>query len=356
MPEKNKEEKQNLEIFSNVLKEEESTDAWLMSYADMITLLMCFFVVLISMSVINPVKVEMLSQYFGKTENRMTMSQLDQTIKKFITDENLQTEVKSKLTLRGVEISFKDKLLFDIGKADLKPSVIPVLEKMAVLLKQPEIIDRKISVEGHTDSLPIKSPVYPTNWELSSARAATVVKFFISQGLESKKFESIGYADTKPVNLYTHPVYGQPENRRVVVIISPQLYSEETERNEIQSSLISSIESSEFKNLSSTGIQQSISFQKQKTISVSTSIVSQSQEKYISVNELTQPDQKKLSPKVIDSMTKKRIMEQHYNKGINYLKQGKKQLAMKEFKEILKLDPNHQPSLQRIALLKKEGY
>jgi chemotaxis protein MotB len=203
---------------------------WLMSYADMVTLLLAFFIVLVSMSTLDKNKFEQMTEYFAK-KDRMTLKQLELKIKDFIKDENMQSEINAMLTSNGVEVNFKDKLLFDRGKADIKPEAITVLAKIAALLSTGDIARRKIHVQGHTDSVPIKSDVFPSNWELSSARAAKVVKFFISHNLDSRRFESIGYADTHPLIPETDKARGYPENRRVVVVITPDSFlAEEKQR------------------------------------------------------------------------------------------------------------------------------
>ncbi|MFH1540257.1 MAG: OmpA family protein [Elusimicrobiota bacterium] len=218
--------------FVDLYDEEESNNQWLLSYSDVVTLLLCFFVVLVSFSSLDLVKVELLTQHFTKTK-KMTLKDLQQKIQEFVDFEKLQSDIKVNLTSRGVEINFKDKLLFDLGDAKLKEIASPILTKISKLLNYQEIAQRRISIEGHTDKLPIKSKIYPSNWELSSARAASVVKFFIDQGLNSRRFEISGYADNLPLKIQTDRILGQPENRRVVVVITPESYLIKMVRKEI---------------------------------------------------------------------------------------------------------------------------
>ena len=198
-------------------------EPWLMSYADMVTLLLCFFAVLVGMSKIDILKVEQMTQHFTK-KTTMTMEELSMVIKDFITKEQLSEQVSVKMTSRGIEINFKDKLLFDIGQAELKRESLQVLSKMAKLVDYKDVMDKIIYVEGHTDSIPIKSARFPSNWELSSARAASVVRFFIGEGINNEKFISVGHADTMPNIVEKDATTGSSENRRVVVIISPETY------------------------------------------------------------------------------------------------------------------------------------
>lgn len=213
---------------------EEEAEPWLMSYADLVTLMFAFFVLLYSMSTLDVVKLEAISNYFSEDPKRMTSEELQKKIGEIIKNDKLEDNVNANMTSKGVEISFKDKLLFDSGKADVKPIASPVLTKMAQVLNNPDIADRKIIVEGHTDSIPIKTIEFPSNWELSSGRAASIVRFFIDQGLKKEKFVSLGYADNRPIVAETELNKGSPENRRVVVIITPESYqSDFIKRKEI---------------------------------------------------------------------------------------------------------------------------
>lgn len=202
---------------------EEDVDPWLISYADMVTLLFAFFVVLASISSLNMVKYEEMTQNL-RTEKRMTSKDIKNKIQEFVKQENLEDQIKVEVTDKGVEINFKDKILFDIGKAELKPQALDILEKMSGLMNYKEISERKISVEGHTDRIPMKSKVYPSNWELSSGRAASVVRYLNSKGMDNRRFESIGYAETRPVKQENDDVTGEPANRRVVIVIKPESY------------------------------------------------------------------------------------------------------------------------------------
>lgn len=202
---------------------EEDVDPWLISYADMVTLLFAFFVVLASISSLNMVKYEEMTQNL-RTEKRMTSKDIKNKIQEFVKQENLEDQITVAVTDKGVEINFKDKILFDIGKAELKPQALDILGEMSGLMNYKEISERKISVEGHTDRIPMKSKIYPSNWELSSGRAASVVRYLNAKGMDNRRFESIGYADTHPVKPENDDVTGEPANRRVVIVIKPDSY------------------------------------------------------------------------------------------------------------------------------------
>lgn len=205
-------------------RQEEESEPWILSYADMITLMFAFFVLLFSMSTLDLVKFEAVSKFFSEDPKRMTSEDLQQTMDKLIKSEKLEESVNANMTSKGVEISFKDKLLFDSGKADVKSVASPVLMKIAQTLNDAKLSDRKIIIEGHTDSVPIKTAEFPSNWELSGGRASAVVRFFVEQGLKKERFEAIGYADTHPLVEENSLNKGASENRRVVVVITPESY------------------------------------------------------------------------------------------------------------------------------------
>ena len=203
---------------------------WIYSYADLMTLLLAFFVVLFSISTIDLIKYEMLTQNLLKPElKRLTMTDIKDMIKEFVENKNLEDEIDVALSQKGVEISFKNNLLFDSAEADLKEKAVQILSAMSELFKYKEISSRKIIVEGHTDSIPMRSDRFPSNWDLSSGRAASVVRFLRDQGLNQQRFESIGYADTHPIVEKS----AASENRRVVIVVSPNSYLYKEKRKEI---------------------------------------------------------------------------------------------------------------------------
>ncbi len=102
------------------------------------------------------------------------------------------------------------------GSADIKPEIHAVLEKVSKLLST---APGRITIEGHTDNVPISSPKYSSNWELSTARAASMVHFFIEKGLDPTKFSIAGYAEFRPLESNATEE-GRQKNRRVEVVIS----------------------------------------------------------------------------------------------------------------------------------------
>jgi chemotaxis protein MotB len=127
-------------------------------------------------------------------------------------------QVRDRLTINMVE-----KVLFDSGHAQVKPEGLKVLKQVADVLKT--VNDKQIRIEGHTDNVPIGGRLkqkFPTNWELSTARATNVVRYFIEQGgVNRENFEAVGYADTRPV-ADNETDAGRTENRRIEIVLFPK--------------------------------------------------------------------------------------------------------------------------------------
>lgn len=200
---------------------QDEAEPWLISYADVVTLLLAFFITLFSVANINKRYLDSLARVFGQDKADKTLSLPD--LRKQLTDlvfsSKLMEDVEIMLTSRGVEIVVKEKILFEKGKADLGFDSQKLLSRLAELFNRPGIIERRVSVEGHTDSLPIQTARFASNWELSSSRACEVIRFFTAAGINPERMEAIGYADTKKREPDI-PKVGNPRNRRVVLVIS----------------------------------------------------------------------------------------------------------------------------------------
>ncbi|HDP66956.1 MAG TPA: cell envelope biogenesis protein OmpA [Candidatus Marinimicrobia bacterium] len=176
-------------------------EPWLITYGDMMTLLMTFFVLLFSMSTIDPVKLEQFSDSVGQALGKKTKTQkyslaeIYSDVVKVIEEENLQEQIQVETSERGVAIKIPSEISFGIGSADLNPRIYPILNKFEDMMKKSTY---PIAIEGHTDNVPIRSVMFPSNWELSAARAAQVVRYYIARGIPPERFQAIGYADTRP--------------------------------------------------------------------------------------------------------------------------------------------------------------
>ena len=154
------------------------------------------------------------------------LKQLKHQLDDYLRAHGLGDQVQTTISRRGLVVRvLTDKVLFDSGAATLKPQGLPLLAEVAGLLN----VDRshQIVVEGHTDNVPIASSQFPSNWELSTARATTVVRYMIGQGVDRRRLSASGYADLHPVasNATDH---GRQLNRRVEIVLlrnHPQITS-----------------------------------------------------------------------------------------------------------------------------------
>ncbi|MBN8530495.1 MAG: OmpA family protein [Alphaproteobacteria bacterium] len=207
-------------------KKEEDLEQWLMTYADMITLLLCFFVILLSVSEPKQTKFEEMKKGmqsdFIKKQIESPFTSILQGFESIIENNHMQQDMSVEETEKGLILEFNSASFFKPGSADLRDPVRPILEQVAVLLKGFEYEKYKIEVEGHTDDDPISTPRYPSNWELSTGRAAMVVRFFIEQQVDVTKLKATGYADIHP-KVPNRDVNGNPIpenqalNRRVAI-------------------------------------------------------------------------------------------------------------------------------------------
>lgn len=203
---------------------------WLISYADLMTLLCGFFIMLFSLSSLDApqyekVKEAVAAQFGGSYES--PHKELAQFVTQVIHEAGVEKEASVRVDPSGVAVVFESTLFFDTLSADLRAEGERVLNALITRVgeKQTESkIGYKIIVEGHTDGRPILSGTFPTNWELSSARASRVVRMFIDRGFTPKLLSAIGYADTRPEASDRSPS-GQwddaalAKNRRVIIRI-----------------------------------------------------------------------------------------------------------------------------------------
>jgi chemotaxis protein MotB len=177
-------------------------ESWLMSYADMITLLMCFFVIYASASEPKKDKMSALTEgmagKFGTVELATPFQGVFRSLQAVAENRNILKDVaieKGEKTL-AMEVStlsfYKDKT------ADFNDSMIPILQELVQTLNTIQFMDYRITIEGHTNDVPISNAFFPSNWELSSARAARMARFFSDNGIARERIRIVGYADTKP--------------------------------------------------------------------------------------------------------------------------------------------------------------
>ncbi|MCG8608156.1 OmpA family protein [bacterium] len=192
---------------------------WLLAYSDMVTLLLAFFVLFFAISQLDPVKFEVIMDYFNQNQT-MPLHVLEEKFDQLVQAHQLQESVEVELTPEGLLVNFQDNLLLDSGKANLKENSFPVLGAMADIIKAEDVVERKIQVEGHTDTVPLSDQAdYPSNWELSTARSSSVIRYFITRNVSSSRFMAVGFADTRLRESETSDNRGLSVNRRVSLLI-----------------------------------------------------------------------------------------------------------------------------------------
>lgn len=189
--------------------------SWLISYMDMLTLLIALFVILFTYADFDTESKEKPEETqeapYQETGNMFEVN--NNTIK---IPENLKDSVIEKLVDGKQNLEIKSNLLFNVASSDLNLRGINLLEDLSIPLRE---FKGTIIVEGHTDDLPISNSLYPSNWELSSARASSVVRKLIDFGIKKEKFSIVGYADTRPIEEGTS-VEARQKNRRVTIILN----------------------------------------------------------------------------------------------------------------------------------------
>ncbi|SLM49912.1 protein of unknown function [Nitrospira japonica] len=152
---------------------------------------------------------------------RLTKTQEDLT--KSLQSQIDKGDIKIKQVRDRLTINMVEKVLFNSGQAQVKPEGLKVLKQVADVLK--DVHDKEIRIEGHTDNVRIGGKLkekFPTNWELSTARATNVVRYFIEQGgVRAENFEAVGFADTRPV-ADNASEEGRTENRRIEIVLFPK--------------------------------------------------------------------------------------------------------------------------------------
>lgn len=234
----------------------ENHDRWLVSYADFITLLFAFFVVMYSLSSVNEGKYRVLSDSLINAFRNVTvnvpgdpviapppavappkpaplsptpddevekrrraefkrMTTMAEDIRRVLTPLTQGGQVRVSEGARGISVEINARVLFAPGDAILAPAAVTALRAVAEVLARAEF---PVTVEGHTDNLPIRTGRFPSNWELSAVRASSVVRLFIESGVRGDRLTAAGYADQRPVTDNTNEE-GRARNRRVTILI-----------------------------------------------------------------------------------------------------------------------------------------
>lgn len=248
--------------------EEEGGEAWLLPYSDLMTLLLAVFIVLFAVSQVDVAKSaemaaafqsgmmtggagvlnkegdsvipkiidevpsgtgtetgisqEELEKYLGQQEIK-DLEKLKEEMDQMFSEEGISAEVSTHLDRRGLVISLSNAILFDSGSAEIKPQNEKALLQVAKIVST---LDKYLRIEGHTDNIPIHTDTYPSNWELSSARAASVVRFLLEGSkILPDRLVAVGYGDNKPI-ANNATAEGRAKNRRIDIIVLSEKYVE----------------------------------------------------------------------------------------------------------------------------------
>lgn len=237
--------------------QEGGSPGWMTTYSDLVTLLLSFFVLLYSMSQLDIARFEAVAESFRNrviffdgspskidfeqtgesatirepnkeiekenildpdrvTSNQRSLEELLKEVEGFLEENQLRDVISANRTDQGVVLILQERILFDSGQAELKPDGLPFLDKISLLLSK---IPNYVRVEGHTDNRPISTVQYPSNWELSGARASSVIRHILDSGeFNPSRFIAAGYGDTRPIVPNTSSENWQ-KNRRVEIVI-----------------------------------------------------------------------------------------------------------------------------------------
>jgi chemotaxis protein MotB len=215
---------------------------WLLTYADLITLMMAFFVIMYAMSKADVAKFNSLKNSLavafrteGTASSLIYTQQGTQPVEQAVSMDGsretedfqdiirkVQANVKDQKQIafvvdeRGLTIRFLDNVLFDLGQAELRQDALAMLDAVGTALKN---TPRYVRVEGHADNLPINTLQFPSNWELSSARSIAVTRYLIDKhGADPRRLASLGYGEYRPLYPNTSEE-NRAKNRRVDVVI-----------------------------------------------------------------------------------------------------------------------------------------
>ncbi|KYP80165.1 flagellar motor protein MotB [Ferroacidibacillus organovorans] len=247
----------------------ENSERWLITYSDLITLLLIFFVIMYAMSKVDVAKFMTLSeslnaalnpsnqiplQGLGKTallaaenptqghnqgfslkagskaqmiqlqnilKEDVKFSNLYQELKQFVSKRGLENSLSITNQQRGIQITLRDVVLFATGQDQIRPQAVHVLQQLVPFL---QTLSNQIQIEGYTDNVPIHTAQFPSNWELSTGRALNVVEDLIQFGVNPTRLSAVGYGQYHPV-VPNSTAAGRQQNRRVNIVILRSTYS-----------------------------------------------------------------------------------------------------------------------------------
>ncbi len=242
-------------------QQEAGSPAWMTTYGDMVTLLLTFFILLFTFSSLDvqrfhevmsaiqhsfmgrsgilvgstdptagagdrigafDVTMEELAEVLGEREQTVLemLYELEETyekVKTFLQESGLEDDIQLRLEERGIVLELPERILFDSGQALLKQEFLPTLDLLVQLLAG---LPNQISVEGHTDNVPIQTFLYPSNWELSVGRSVAVARYLVDEhGVNPRRVVAAGYGEHHPIDT-NDTAEGRARNRRVTLVLS----------------------------------------------------------------------------------------------------------------------------------------
>ena len=210
-------------------REEPQIDSsWMDTYGDMVTLLLCFFVMMLAASSVDKAKYEQIQAGMQEGVGKVDVARPIEMMMVELADDIQSMEMGEKIELgsdtQGVVLEFGGDTFFDEGSAKIKQQAIPALKRIAATLQSDRYIKFDFSIEGHTSNKKINTAHYPSNWELSAARAAAVARFLEERGISRTRIRISGYYDNAPkypnLDPFGEPIpQNQAKNQRVVIHI-----------------------------------------------------------------------------------------------------------------------------------------
>lgn len=216
---------------TKVVVEKDSSDDWLGTYGDMVTLLMCFFVLLSGASKIDAAMFEQLSaglaKGLGNREVETPIEGLRLNLNDLVNAMQIGDSVGLGMDSQGIVMEFASSSFHAPGETAIREELKPIFKKIAGTLMVERYSSFEVEVQGHTDNTEADLSIFDSAWELSGARASAVVRLFIETGMEKSKLRAVGMADIAP-KVPNLDAFGdvipenQQKNRRVVIHITPR--------------------------------------------------------------------------------------------------------------------------------------
>lgn len=201
---------------------------WVVPYGSLMTILMMFFAILYGYAYIGSAHYEKTMDSLQKSVAGVVDENLAQTVAKkeketelaskfedYLDEKGLEKFAKVEVTAQKVKILLTSPVLFDIGTAELKSEALATLNEIAGYARE---MDNPITVEGHTDNLPVRSRRYRSNWELSAARAFSVIRYFLDSGINPERLSALGYGEYRPVAT-NDTEENRAKNRRIEITL-----------------------------------------------------------------------------------------------------------------------------------------